>query len=259
MRVDSSLTVKDTAVFEKQARMKDKIVVESDAVILGTLKAKSDLKVSGTAKLEGDVKMTALPNAGNNDTTLLFVNQNGKVKSAGLNQFVTTFSQNPQALLSLKTAMTQVFQPVGCFDPSTAIQSWVSQPGKTWIGWNCEAKVGINNYNPTYDLDVSGTSRFIGNHFVQGDFHVISPISLLEGDMHIKNTGQPTTVWIENGNLNIASANTNTFSKLLVENKDRGAAIEIDARGNTQSYNKLLYMQYDGNNNTELIKIEKSG
>jgi hypothetical protein len=94
MSVDSSLTVSDTAIFEKQARMKDKIIVEGDAVIKGKLTARDDLKVLGTTKIEDPLKLTNLPNAQADDSTFLFVNANGKVKTGGMPVLLNILSAN---------------------------------------------------------------------------------------------------------------------------------------------------------------------
>ena len=212
MSVDSSLTVRDSAIFEKQAHMKDKIIVEGDAIIKGKLTARDDFKVLGTTKIEGPLKITNLPNVQANDTTLLFVNSNGKVTAGGPSAIRDIMYPNPVGI---------ELCPPGAIYNNNPI--WFNKPYVLWAGDPCpeNIKVGINTNSPITTLDVQGNGYFS------------TEIAI----------GEPSL---------------NPFGKVHIKNTDRAATLDINAIGNTNNYNKLIFMQYDATaQNTEIINAGK--
>ncbi len=88
--IDSTLTVKDSLVIQKGARVKDVLTVDGDVILKSNLLIKKDFKVNGNSILKGDVVIkegnlkiksiadTSLPGNG-----VLMINSNGKVVNGG--------------------------------------------------------------------------------------------------------------------------------------------------------------------------------
>jgi len=150
MSIDSSLTARDSAIFQKQVRMKDKVIVEGEAVIKGVLTAKDNLRVLGTTKIEGALKLTGLNNTQPDDTTLLFMNAAGKVKSGGIPALLDAISSNPKAAKSLQdivyaSAQQQELCPVdNNGQPILLAPYWQTGPEKIFIlNSNCKPDVRL--------------------------------------------------------------------------------------------------------------------
>jgi hypothetical protein len=79
----------------------------------------------GTTKIEGPLILTNLPNAQATDTTLLFVNANGKVKAAGPSALMGIMYPNPAEIDPC---------PFGVFNNRPI---WFSKPNILWTGNPC--------------------------------------------------------------------------------------------------------------------------
>ena len=99
--------------------------------------------------------------------------------------------------------------------------SWANGPNKLFS--ECpEVLVGIGTSAPTRNLDVVGVAK-VSSH-----------------------------IW-SNGSLSVG-ADMNTFSKCFIANTNRTAAIQVKATGNTQPYQRLLFLEYN-NADTKIMEV----
>jgi predicted acyltransferase (DUF342 family) len=88
--IDSTLTVKDSLVIQKGARVKDVLTVDGDVVLKANLLIKKDFKVNGNSILKGDfvikegnLKIKSIADTSLPGNSVLMINKNGKVVNGG--------------------------------------------------------------------------------------------------------------------------------------------------------------------------------
>lgn len=88
--IDSTLTVNDSLIIQKGARIKDVLRVDSDVIVKGDIRVKNDLKVNGKTTLkgnvvikEGDLKLKSIADTTLSGNGILMINSNGKVVNGG--------------------------------------------------------------------------------------------------------------------------------------------------------------------------------
>ncbi len=88
--IDSTLTVKDSIVIQKAARVKDVLTVDGDVIIKSNALIKKDFKVNGNSILkgdviikEGDLKIKSIADTNLLGNGILMINSNGKVVNGG--------------------------------------------------------------------------------------------------------------------------------------------------------------------------------
>ena len=100
--------------------------------------------------------MTNLSNANTNDTTLLFINQNGKVKAGDIGDLLDKIGNSP----ANKSMLTKMIYSDPCVlsNDQSSLQAltttsnyypvWANKVGVLWTGLPCPAQVGIGTDDP---------------------------------------------------------------------------------------------------------------
>ncbi len=147
--IDSSVTIRDSTVIEKQLRVEQDVKIIGESVFVGDAKAKNDLKILGTTKMkgdawvEGDFKLKGLADSTVFTSEFLTINPNGKVTRGGF-------------LIDLADAS----YITGC---KNDMPRWANNGSGilfTGVLPNCPASVGINTNTPVQAFHVVGKGYF---------------------------------------------------------------------------------------------------
>ena len=182
MIVDSSLTVKDSVVFESDSRTKGRLYVEDKAYFLekvymneklilsanaelgnnvnvsnnvnvtNNVNIDNKLNVSGTSNLNGAVKLTALPalnNLNNSGLELVLKTPNGALKTISLGELPQWISDQP-------------LEPILCIPGDISNPQWGSGVNKIFSACP-QVNVGIGTNDPLFKLEVIGSTHISGN------------------------------------------------------------------------------------------------
>lgn len=184
--------------------------------VLGTIRSREDIKVDGNIFVNGTSNFYG---------EALFSNS---VRMPGLQTASPSLSDDiivrgeDGVLKNLQFAdlVAAVYLPRLCpVDDTSWLPTWSSGPEKIYS--HC-ANIGIYTNNPEHPLDVFGHGQFRSTLSVNSRFSV--------------GTGP------------------SNFARLKIKNPNSSAAIQIDQTGNTNQYNKLLFMEYS-DPSTEIIHV----
>ena len=135
------LTVNGSARIDSTLTVRDSMVVDRDAHI------GSDLRVDGNTTLEGSLTLNALRDSTLEEDAVLLIDENGTVKSAGS---------------SLRSLVYSDSEFIPCKDENggnttPASPVWLNGPGKLYTSHHCvpDILVGIDQNNPESKLHIS--------------------------------------------------------------------------------------------------------
>lgn len=135
------LTVNGSARIDSTLTVRDSMVVDRDAHI------GSDLRVDGNTMLEGSLTLNALRDSTLEEDAVLLIDENGTVKSAGS---------------SLRSLVYSDSEFIPCKDENggnttPASPVWLNGPGKLYTSHHCvpDILVGIDQNNPESKLHIS--------------------------------------------------------------------------------------------------------
>lgn len=138
------LTVNGSARIDSTLTVRDSMVVDRDAHI------GSDLRVDGNTTLEGSLTLNALIDSTLEEDAVLLIDENGTVKSAGS---------------SLRSLVYSDSEFIPCKDENggnttPASPVWLNGPGKLYTSHHCvpDILVGIDQNNPESKLHISVNS-----------------------------------------------------------------------------------------------------
>lgn len=177
----------------------DSTLTVNDSVVMATsARVGEDLKVGGNLYIPNVPKLNQLTN----ETLLVKEDGTGLTKSM-------LFGQLADAIYALNC------------DAAGLNPFWNNGPGKLYT--SCPGvKVGIGVENPTFNLEVIGSTKTSGH------------------------------LWA-NQSLSIG-ADMNQFSKFYLVNGNRTATIHANVVGNTKPYQKLLFLEFD-NPDTKIMEV----
>lgn len=212
------------------ALSQENVIPENGNVGLGTTTPNARLQVAGSARIDS----TLVVNDSVNMASSARVGEDLKVEGelylpnisqlAGLHEETILVSGANGITQKLSAAALKDFMYLRNCDlvgGTVNSPSWANGPNKLFS--ECpEVLVGIGTSSPTRNLDVVGNTKVSGH------------------------------LWA-NGSLSIGS-DLNTFSKLSVVNTNRTAAIQVKSSGNTQSFQRLLFLEYD-NPDTKILEV----
>jgi hypothetical protein len=161
----------------------------SGNVGIGTTSPSTKLHVAGSMTLDGTIKFPTLSNVdlgggtSANYSVLLRDNNNQLVRTSFSSILSTMYAVGPyDPDPSLCPAL---WDPTNCTSSFTTTPTWSNVAGAGILYANC-ANVGIGTSTPIYTLDVSGSSRIVGNLGVG-----IAPSCTTKVSVHANNNSDP--------------------------------------------------------------------
>lgn len=217
-------------LLSNQSFSQENVISENGNVGLGTTNPTSRLTVAGSARIDStlvvsdSVTMSSSASVGEDLKVEgdLYLPNIATVEALSEEMILLSSAEGVTTKAGIGTLKDMMYaRNCDILGGSIASPSWANGPNKLFS--ECpQVLVGIGTDSPTRNLDVVGVAK-VSSH-----------------------------IW-SNGSMSIG-ADMNTFSKFNIVNTNRTAIIQGNAVGNTQSYQRLMYFEYN-HADTKILEV----